>query len=42
MRAAGLGCVKTLRLAWFARWDWVGEDNPVRVIDAFVDGLDPG
>jgi transposase len=20
--------------------DWVGEDNPVRVIDAFVDGLD--
>ena len=20
--------------------DWVGKDNPVRVIDAFVDGLD--
>ena len=20
--------------------DWIGEDNPVRVIDAFVDGLD--
>ena len=20
--------------------DWVGEDNPVRVIDAFVDALD--
>ena len=20
--------------------DWVGEDNPVRVIDVFVDGLD--
>jgi transposase len=22
--------------------DWVGEDNPVRVIDAFVDELDLG
>jgi hypothetical protein len=21
--------------------DWVGEDNPVRVIDVFVDELDP-
>ena len=20
--------------------DWIGEDNPVRVVDAFVDGLD--
>jgi len=20
--------------------DWIGEDNPVRVIDVFVDGLD--
>ena len=22
--------------------DWVGEDNPVRVIEAFVEGLDLG
>ena len=22
--------------------DWIGEDNPVRVIDVFVDGLDLG
>jgi transposase len=21
--------------------DWIDEDNPVRVIDVFVDGLDP-
>jgi len=22
--------------------DWIGDDNPVRVIDVFVDGLDLG
>ena len=22
--------------------DWIGDENPVRVIDAFVDGLDLG